>query len=227
MDNQAEDSAKSENSDSADSGTSPRAPLINKEEFIALLKKVALRAKEVLTQPQNIWQTIKNEGQSVKDTYQNYLFVMAAVPALCGFIGTILVYGTVFSNLLGQAIFYGFMLGVPYLIAIVIEQLAPHFEGKAERNEAFNLAVYSNTPGYAVGLLALIPNATIGLVGSLLALYGIYIFLQGVPQMTTVPAKHAMKLTLAVAAIMIVIQIILWLIVMAVAIGGVMATGTV
>ena len=52
---------------------------------------VVERAKAILLQPAQTWPVIDAEPASVASIYKDWLIIMAAIPAVCGFIGMSLV----------------------------------------------------------------------------------------------------------------------------------------
>ncbi len=155
------------------------------------------RAKRAITNPKEFWPTQKEDATNAKDFYRNYFAILAAVPAICGFIGMTFVgysapiIGSVklpfFSTLISQIIFYGLSLGMLYVGAVVLEKLAPKFAGTISRIDGIKLLGYSMTPGLLAGVLSIYPSVLLLMLSIAAAAYGLYIFFEGIPVMTTVP----------------------------------------
>ena len=47
---------------------------------------------------------------------------------------------------------YGLSLAMVYVLALVIEALAPNFGGERDKTKAFKVAAYSYTPGWVAGV---------------------------------------------------------------------------
>jgi hypothetical protein len=70
------------------------------------------------------------------------------------------------------------MFAVVYLIACVIDLLAPRFGGERNFSNALELAVYAHTPFWLAGICLLIPGLHFLLV---LGLYGVHQLGTGLP----------------------------------------------
>jgi hypothetical protein len=190
------------------SGTGCKFPC-DKEACIALIKAVADRALAVLTGPNTIWNTLKGESASIKEIYLNYLVVMAAIPAICGFLGSVFLGLPFFSSLIAHIVMYPLLLASVYVCAMVFEKLASTFEGTASRLDTFKLAAYSTTPAYVAGFFSLVPNTLFGLLGALVSLYSLYLLYLGVPVMTTVPQQKRLMYFGASLATLFLVWIII------------------
>jgi hypothetical protein len=145
------------------------------------------RVKNILVQPQAEWPVIAAEPSTIGSIYRNYVAILAAIGPICLLIGVLVFSGGGFGlfRFMGSA-FIGYavakylltLVGV-YLLALIIEALAPTFGGTKDRLAAFKLAAYSMTPAWVAGVLLLVPSLSI-LVG-LAGLYGIYLFYLGLP----------------------------------------------
>ena len=144
---------------------------------------ILARAQKIVTDPQGAWQEIKGEDSTIESVYKNYFVYVAAITPIAMFLGHIF-HRNIFSNLFSNLVFYAFALGMPYLAAMLIEFLAPKFEGGCSRAEAFKLVVYASTPGMLAGIFNLIP--ILGIIASLIGLYNIYVFYLGLEPMVRV-----------------------------------------
>ena len=173
------------------------------------------RAKNILLQPKAEWPRIDAEPATVGSIYSNYVVYVAAVPVLATLIGS-LVFGYSFggvtyrpslSGALTTAVLqYALQLGGVYVFALIIDWLAPRFEGRADRVSAFKLAAYSATASWLAGIFGLVP--ALGFL-SILGLYSLYLLYTGVPVIMKVPAQKALSYTGAVIAVGIVLGLIL------------------
>jgi hypothetical protein len=75
-----------------------------------------------------------------------------------------------------------------YIIASVIDLLAPRFGGKKNFPNALKLSVYSHTPLWLAGVFLLIPGLNFLLI---LGLYGFYLLWVGLPILMGVPNERA------------------------------------
>ena len=165
------------------------------------------RAKAILLQPREEWPVIEGEASSIASLYKSYIMPLAAIGPVAGFIHAV-VFGNSFfgithrpsflSALSTAVVSYIFTLIGVFLMALVIDFLAPRFGGTANRNNAFKLAAYSATAAWVAGAFQLIPG--LGMLG-ILGLYGLYLLFVGIPVMMKAPEDKAVIYTLAIVVI--------------------------
>jgi len=97
------------------------------------------------------------------------------------------------------------LVGV-YVLALIIDALAPTFSGEKNIDQAFKLAAYSYTPGWLVGIFALIP--ALGFLG-ILGLYGIYLLYVGLPVLMKSPQDKSKRYTITIIIAAVVIFIVI------------------
>ena len=177
------------------------------------------RVKNILLTPKTEWLVIEREPGDVAYLFMNYVAILAAIPAICGFIGTSLIgfsvptVGTVRMSIgagIANAILtYILSFVVTYVVALITDALAPTFNAQKNFENALKLVVYSYTPGWLCGIFLLIPS--LGFLG-ILGLYGLYLFWTGVTPLMKAPPEKATTYTLAVVGCAIVIAILVALI---------------
>lgn len=177
------------------------------------------RIKGILLSPRSEWNVIETEPGDMGDLFKNYVAILAAIPAVCGFIGTALVgislpgAGTVRVGigpaLVAALVGYALSFVMVYVLAQIINALAPRFGGRQDFASALKVAVYSNTPGWLVGVFMLVP--ALGFLG-ILALYGLYLVWTGLPILMKTPEDRSLGYTAAVVVIAIVIALVIGLI---------------
>jgi hypothetical protein len=142
------------------------------------------RVKQILFQPSATWETIAGEFTTTGQLYKSYVIPLAALPAVCQIIGSIL-WGkpTFFGSIripavtavqAGATFYVLWLLGV-FLLALIINALAPTFGGTANRVQAMKVAVYCATASWLAGVFVLVPGGGwLRLLGaySLYLLYG-------------------------------------------------------
>ncbi len=175
------------------------------------------RVKGILLQPKTEWQTIAAEPATAGGLYAGYVAKLAAIPAVCGWIGMSLIgisvpflghYRVPLGTGLGQAVVrYVLTLAGVYLLALIIEWLAPNFGGEKNRIQALKLAAYTGTPAWVAGVLGLLP--ALGVLQLLAALYGIYLLYLGLPVLTRAPKEKALGYTVVVIVAAVVIFIVI------------------
>jgi hypothetical protein len=143
------------------------------------------RAKNILMTPEKEWDKIDGEKPLLPELFTGYAAILAAVPAVCSFIGLL---GTRAG--IGVAISFLVLSYVQSLLMVaaggfVADFLAPQFGGKSDRISAFKLIVYSVTPVWVVGALGLLP--VLGRLTILALAYTAYLIYLGAPKLMKVP----------------------------------------
>ena len=174
------------------------------------------RIRGILLRPKEEWPTIAGETTPIAELYKNYIFLLAAIGPVASFIGMSLVGvgmpvgGTyrvsITTGIISAVVQYGLTLGGVYILAFIIDALAPTFSGEKNLNQAFKLATYSYTPGWLVGVFALIP--ALGILG-ILGLYGLYLLYLGLPVLMKSPKEKSAGYTVAIIIAAIVIFVVI------------------
>jgi Yip1 domain len=175
--------------------------------------------KNIILTPKTEWPVIDREPGDVVYIFTNYVAILAAIPAICGFIGTSIVgmslptVGTVrmpvASGLLNAIIGYLLAFVIVYVVALIVDALAPTFSGRKNFESALKVTAYSYTPSWLVGIFLLIPALSFLMI---LGLYGLYLLWLGLPALMKSPQDKSLGYTAAVVVIAIVIGIVLGLI---------------
>ncbi|MGO4871995.1 MAG: Yip1 family protein [Roseiarcus sp.] len=184
------------------------------------------RVKGILLSPKTEWQVIAPEPGDPAYLFTNYVAILAAIPAVCGFIGMSIVgvgmpmIGTyrvgIVGGLVSAIVQYVLAFVMVYVVALITDALAPTFGAQKDQSAALKLAVYSMTPAWLVGVFSLVPGLRIlGILG----LYSLYLFWLGVPAMMKAPADKSVPYTAAVVVCAIVIAVVISVVVRA--IGGI------
>jgi len=192
------------------------------------INKMIARVKAILLTPKTEWPVIAAEPATVADLYKNWIVILAAIPAVAGFIkGSII--GTTFlgvtyragigAGLTGAIVGYALGLAMAYVMALIIDALAPNFGGEKNPVQALKTVAYAWTASWVAGAAQIIPG-----IGWLIALaggiYGIYLLYLGLPHTMKAPAEKAGGYT----AVSVIIAIVLsWI--CALVVGGIIGTG--
>ncbi len=190
--------------------------------------KLIARVKAILTTPKTEWPVIAAEPATVADLYKNYIVWLAAVPAVCQFIkGSFIGYGMfgvhyrtpIGAGITGLIVGYALSLALIYVVALIVDALAPSFSGQKNQVQALKTVAYAWTASWVAGIAALIP--WLGFLIILAALvYGIYLLYLGLPSTMKCPPDKAGGYT----AVTIVIAIVLsWII--GIVVAGIVGTG--
>jgi hypothetical protein len=174
------------------------------------------RIKGIVLRPKEEWQTIAGETTPIAELYKNYIILLAAIGPVASFIGMSLVgvslpvggahRVSITTGMLHAVVQYGLSLVSVYALAFIIDALAPTFSGEKNIDQAFKLATYSYTPGWLVGIFALIPS--LGIFG-ILGLYGLYLLYLGLPVLMKSPNEKSTGYTVAVIIAAIVIFVVI------------------
>jgi hypothetical protein len=168
------------------------------------MEQLIERVKAILLTPQTEWPVIAREPGEASALFTRYVAILALIPALAGFIGTSLVghYVPFFSGLIIAIVSYGVTFVVVYVVALIVDALAPTFDAQKNFPNALKLTVYSLTPYWLAGIFLLVPGLSFLRV---LGLYGIYLAWVGLPPLMLAPRDKA----LAYAATAVVCAVIL------------------
>ncbi|MCL2657950.1 MAG: YIP1 family protein [Betaproteobacteria bacterium] len=192
------------------------------------INKIIERVKNVLTTPKTEWPVIAAEPATASGLYKNYIVILAAIPAIVGFIKSslighsilgITVRSSIGSGLAGAVVGYALSLALIYVMALIIEALAPTFGGEKNRLQALKTAAYAWTASWLANVGLLIPwlGALIVLVG---IGYSIYLLYLALPVTMKSPPEKAAGYT---ALSMLCAIVLGWI--MTVAVAGITGTG--
>jgi hypothetical protein len=179
---------------------------------------VFARAGAILTKPNETWDAIDAEQAEIPELYKTYVAPLAAIPAVCGAVGMlgmggIQIFGihvrrSVTGVISEMVVSYVLTLVGVYVLALVIDQLAPHFGAARGRTQAFKLAAYSGTAWWVAGIFRLLPG--IGwLFGLLGGLYGLYLMYLGLPKLMKVEGDRTMPYLVVSLAITLMFTILI------------------
>ena len=185
------------------------------------LNKLIARVKAILLTPRTEWPVIAAETTATRDLYLGYVVWLAALPAVAGFLkSAVFGYGVpllgsfrlpVGAALSSAVLSYVLSLIGVFLLALIIDALAPKFGATRDRSQALKLAAYSYTAGWIGGVCVIIPG-----IGWLLALaggiYSIYLLYLGLPVLMKCAAERAVGYTVVVVIAAIVLYWIIALV---------------
>jgi hypothetical protein len=174
------------------------------------------RAKNILLQPKQEWQVIDGEPTTVGDLYRSYIIPLSAVPPVAALIGwsvfglKLPFVGTIripIGTLIGRCVLqYVLGLVMVYVLALIVDALAPNFGGTKNQVQALKVAAYSSTAMWVVGIFSLIPALS---VLGILGLYSLYLMYLGLPVLMKSPPEKALGYTIVVVIVMIVLWFVI------------------
>jgi len=169
------------------------------------------RVKGILLQPKSEWSAIEGEPGSAGYLIPNYVAFVAAIPAVCSFIGTSLFgvdgyrIGIGFGLAAAVVLYVLSLIGV-FVVAYIIDFLAGTFGARKNLDNAMRVSAYAPTAVWVAGVFNIIPAlAFLGILG----LYSLYLLYTGIVALMRPPADKAVVYTIAV----IVCAIIVWVII--------------
>jgi hypothetical protein len=176
------------------------------------------RVGAILTKPQETWDVIDAESTEIGDLYRGYVAPLAAIPAVCGAVGLLGLGGIhifgfsvrpSFTGVVTEAVVrYVLTLVGVYILALVIDELAPQFGAARGRTQAFKLAAYSGTAFWVAGIFRLLPGIG-GLFWLLGGLYTLYLMYLGLPKLMKVEGDRAMPYLVVSLVVTLLLSILI------------------
>ena len=177
---------------------------------------IIARVKALLLSPAAAWATIDEEPATIAGLYTGYVMILAAIRPICAAVGG-LVFGYGFwlvhyrpsiGSVLATAILeYALSLAGVYVIGLIIDALAPSFDGQKNPIQAFKVAAYSYTAAWVAGVFWIIPN--LGAIGGLLGLYSFYLLYLGLPRLMKAPEAKAIGYTIVTVVAAVIVYVII------------------
>ena len=176
------------------------------------MQEIIDRAKAILLKPIDTWPIIKSEAKSEKEIYTEYVMILAALPIVAQFLGQWLFgYGFPFSRgITWMIVGYALSLVGVFVMAKIVDALAPTFQAQKSNINSLKLVAYSMTAWWVIGIVAIIP----GLAWlQILGLYSFYLFYVGLPHLMECPADKTLVYTIVALVVSIVVWAVIWAIV--------------
>jgi hypothetical protein len=175
------------------------------------------RVKSILLTPAKEWAVINAETTTVKDLYVGYACILAAIAPIAsiigfGVIGLHIPFSTVtyrwpLDTALEHAVVqYLLSLGGVFVLALIIDNLAPTFGGQKNQLQALKVAIYACTASWVAGIFVVIP--ALGILG-LTGLYSLYLLYAGLPVLMKAPQDKAVGYTVVTIICAIVVYLVL------------------
>jgi hypothetical protein len=172
------------------------------------------RAKRILRSPRTEWEVIDNEPTTPAQLFTGYAMPLAAIGPIAQIIGYS-VFGVsvpfaghyrvpIGSAITSALVTYVLALAGTYVLGLIIDALAPTFDGQRSQIQALKVAVYSSTASWLAAIFHLIPGLR---VLTILGLYSLYLLYLGLPVLMKSPRDKAVGYT----AVVIVAAIVLFM----------------
>lgn len=175
------------------------------------------RAKAILLTPKTEWPRIAAEATTPQNIYLQYVAPLAAIGVIASFLGQVLIglpvpmLGTVRigvgAGLAAAIVHFLLTFASVFIVATIVDALAPTFGGRKDPLAALKVTAYSFTPAWVAGILTILP--ALGLIAALAGLYGLYLLYLGLPVLMRAPAERALGYTVVVVLCAIVVNIVI------------------
>ena len=177
------------------------------------------RVINIITKPKQEWEVIATEKPNAMKLIGGYALILALIPALSAFIK----YGIIGFSFMGytsRSISSGIQTGLiqllsavigVYLLAWIIDLLAPSFDSEKNFGRSLQLAVYSSTPQWVAGILLLL-STTMSMLIMVIGLYAIYLLAVGMPVLKHTPKDKVVGYVALTIVAMIIIALVMALI---------------
>lgn len=192
--------------------------------------KLIARVKAILLTPKTEWPVIAGEPDTAADLYKSYIVILAAIPAIFAliklsvigvsipFAGTLrLGIGTALTQVVLQ---YILTLAMVFVVALIVDALAPTFGAQKDQIQALKTVTYAYTASWIAGIAQIIPGLWV-IIGVVAGIYSIYLLYLGLPHTMKCPPDKAAGYTIVVVIVAIVLFIVVGMVV-----GGVAGTGS-
>ncbi|MGQ0660495.1 Yip1 family protein [Sphingosinicella sp.] len=169
------------------------------------------RAKNILLTPKTEWGVIDAEPATVQGLYTSYVLILAAIGPIAMLIGQqVFGWGAMGVTIkpplnysIGLAVIT-YVLGLVsvYVMALIIDALAPSFNGTKNQIQAMKVAAYAPTAAWLAGIFQIVPGlAFLGIVG----LYSLYLYYLGMPRLMRVPEDKALGYVVVVCVAYVIV----------------------
>jgi hypothetical protein len=172
------------------------------------------RIKRIILEPKTEWPRIDAEPMTARGIMTGWVVPLAAIGPVARLIGSEVfgygLFGIRYRPSLGSAITtavlgYVMALIATWLLALVIDGLAPSFGGTRNPVQAMKVAAFSATAGWLAAIFGLVPSlAFLGLLG----LYSLYLLYLGLPLLMRAPAERPMSYTIVTIIVAVVLFVI-------------------
>jgi len=183
------------------------------------------RVKSILLTPRAEWPVIAAEPETIGGIYIGYIVILAAIPAIKLFL-TLSVIGVsmpfagsyrtgLLAGLTSAVTTYVLTLIGTFVVALIVDALAPTFGGQKSQIQALKVVAYAYTAAWVAAIIGIVPG--LGLLSALAGLiYGLYLLYLGLPFTMKCPAEKSLGYTVVTVIVAIVVSIVLGLAVRAV-----------
>ena len=172
------------------------------------------RAKNIILTPRAEWAVIDAEPHTVQGLYTQYVMILAAIGPVASFIGFSIVGIGGYRIPIGAGVAYMVLsyllaLGSVYVLALIIDALAPSFGGTKSFMQAFKVAAFAPTASWLAGIFNILPALSIL---AILGLYSHFLLYLGLPALMKTPQDKAVPYVVVVIIAAIVLAVLVGLV---------------
>ena len=178
------------------------------------------RVQNMITKPAAEWDVIAAEPATVGGLYTGYACILAAIGPIASIIGYVLfLHWSPIGAVLAVVLSYVLSLAGAYLVAFIVDMLAPNFGAEKSQIQALKLVIYAYTASWVAGIALIIPilGGLIALAGGIYSLYTLYL---GFPKLMKNPADKTVGYFVVTIVVAIVVYAVIWSVVGMVAIAA-------
>jgi hypothetical protein len=186
------------------------------------LNKLIARAKSMLLTPRTEWPVVAAEPATVGGIFADYVVILAAIPVVVRLVSSTLLGVSVpflgsyrigiGAGLTMAALTYVLALVGVFVVALIVEALAPTFGAEKNRVQALKTVAYAYTASWVVSIVGIVPG--LGLLAALAgAAYSIYLLNMGLPFTMKCPPDKAVGYTVVTIVVAIIVAFVVNLVV--------------
>jgi hypothetical protein len=167
----------------------------------------------MLMKPAAEWDVIDGEQASVGGLYTGYACILAAIPAIASLVsGLLFLHMMMVAVLVSAVLSYVLALVGIFLIAMIIDALAPSFGAQKSQIQALKLVIYAYTASWVAGIALIIPilGGLIALAGGIYSLYTMYL---GLPKLMKCPPDKTVGYFVVTIVVAIVVYAVIGIVV--------------
>lgn len=182
----------------------------------------------LFTHPDQEWEAIRKESESVTRLYVGHILLLALIPAVAGFYGTTQVGWQIgdgqitrlstASALQLSVLFYVAMLAGIFVLGKFIDFFAATYDAVERIPRGVALAAYTATPIFLIGVIAAYPNIWVNMLAGLVAAgYAVYLLYKGLPILMKIPEERGFMFASAVLTVglvmfvaLLAISVVIW-----------------
>jgi len=191
------------------------------------------RAKNILLSPNTEWDVIRSETATVSSLFTQYAIILAAIPAICGFIGFYLIgvsFGFGFFRLdFGIALTWAILTYILNLVSVyilgwIIDALAPSFGSTKDLTASLKVGVYSYTAAWVAGIFHILPS--LSFLAAIAAIYSLVLLYIGLKKVKVVPDDKMVGYYVVTIVVALVLYFVIGAIIGAVVFSSYYTSGT-